>query len=278
MDNKRISLLTLCDLLKAFDSVSHQILIEKLKMAAVDSFWFDNFLHERSQSVRLNNNTVSAQVPTFYGVAQGSILGPTLFNLYGNDMSHYFKNCCLIQYADDTQFPHTSTLAELSSLLSAAEQTLIKAREYFLRNGLKLNAKKTQCIFLGTHQLIPRISDNTSITFRDTTIKPSSHVKNLGVYFDNYMKIDIHINEISTKITGTLLYINRVKHCFDKETRVIIIQSLVLSILSYCNIVWGTTNTTLLAKTQKLQNFAIMVADGNTRKYDHVTPMFRRME
>lgn len=57
-------------------------------------------------------------------------------------MSYYFKNCCLIQYADDTQFLHTGTLAELPTIISEAEQTLNRAREYFLRNGLKLNAKK----------------------------------------------------------------------------------------------------------------------------------------
>ncbi len=162
-------------------------------------------MKDRSLSV---SRTQSLHVSTLYGVPQGFIVGPILFNLYVNDMSHYFKNCCLIQYADDTQFLHTGTLAELPSLLSAAEQTRIKPREYFLMNGLKLNAKKTQCIFLGTNQLIPRIPDNTSTTFRDTTIKPSSRVKNLGVYFDNYMNFDIHINENSTKITGTLLYIN----------------------------------------------------------------------
>ncbi len=148
-----------------------------------------------------------------------------------------------------------------------------------ISSGMGLSkCQKTPYIFLGTHQLIPRTPDNTTTTFRDTTIKPSSHVRNLGVYFDNYMNFDFHINEISTIITGTLVYITRVKHCFDKETRIIIIQSPVLSILNYCNTAWGTTNTTLLAKTQKLQNFAFKVADGNARKHDHVTPIFRRME
>ena len=277
MDNKRISLLTLCDLSKAFDSVSHPILIEKIKLAAVDAFWFEDYLKDRSQSVRLNN-TVSTQTSTLYGVPQGSILGPILFNLFVNDMAHYITNCSLTQYADDTQFLHSGTLSELPNIISEAEQTLNRARKYFLRNGLKLNAKKTQCIFIGTHQLIPRIPDNTTLSFCDTTIKPSSHVKNLGVHFDNYMLFDTHINEISNKITGTLFYINRVKHYFDKETRTILIQSLVLTVLDYCNTIWGTTNTTLLSKTQKLQNFAIKVADGNARKFDHVTPIFRKME
>ena len=277
MNNKRISLLTLCDLSKAFDSVSHTILIDKLKMAAIDAFWFQDYLSNRSQSVRLNN-TVSKQASIMYGVPQGSILGPILFNIYVSDMSNYFKNCCLIQYADDTQFLHTGTLTELDNIISDAELTFNRAREYFLRNGLKLNAEKTKCIFIGTHQLIPRIPENTTLAFHNTTIKPSSCVKNLGVHFDKYMTFETHINKISTKVTGTLLDINRVKHCFDKESRIILIQSLVLSVLNHCNIIWGTTNTTLLTKIQKLQNFAIKVADGNARKYDHVTPIFRRLE
>ena len=222
MNKKCISLLTLCDLSKAFDSVSHQILTEKLKMAAVDSFWFENYLSGRSQSVRLNN-TVSTTASVQYGVPQGSILGPILFNLYVNDMSQYFKNCSLIQYADDTQFVHTGTIAELPTIVSETERTLNRAREYFLRNGLKLNTKKTQCIFIGTHQLFPKIPEHTTITLHNTAVKPSSYVKNLGVYFDNFMSFDIHINKISSKIMGTLLYITSVKHCFDRETRIVIV-------------------------------------------------------
>ncbi len=75
------------------------------------------------------------------------------------------------------------------------------------------------------------------------------------------------------------MYINRVKNCFDKSIRILVAQSLVLILLSHCNTVWGTTNITLMdAVLQKLQNFAINVADGRAKKYDHVTPLFNELE
>ncbi len=77
MDSKKVSLLTLCDLSKAFDSVNHSILLEKLENTDIDKFWFDDYLKGRSQSVRLNN-TVSSKTTVRYGVPQGSILGPIL--------------------------------------------------------------------------------------------------------------------------------------------------------------------------------------------------------
>ncbi len=74
------------------------------------------------------------------------------------------------------------------------------------------------------------------------------------------------------------MYINRIKHCFVKPTRILAVQSLVLRVLNYCVTIWGTTNNTLLTKTQKLQNFAIKVADGRAQKCDHVTPIFKELE
>lgn len=193
-------------------------------------------------------------------------------------MSAYLNDCLLVQYADDTQFLHTGTVAELNTLIRNAQHTLDTARKYFLENGLKLNTKKTQCIFIGTRQLIPKIPVNTTLTFHNTIIKPSCQVKNLGVHFDNYMTFDVHTNVISKKVMGTLMYINRVKHYFDQPTRELIIQSLIMSILNYCNTIWGTTHNTLLSKIQKMQNFAIKVTDGRARKYDHVTPLFEKLQ
>ncbi len=80
MDNKSISLLTLCALSKAFDSVSHSILLSKCIHFGIDSFWFKDYVSNRAQSVR-PNNTVSSIQNFAYGVPQGSILGP-IFSTY----------------------------------------------------------------------------------------------------------------------------------------------------------------------------------------------------
>ncbi len=72
-DNRKISLLTLCDLSKAFDSVNHDILISKLNKLGNDNFWFSNYLYKRSQSVRIKNY-FSDRSEILYGVPQGSVL------------------------------------------------------------------------------------------------------------------------------------------------------------------------------------------------------------
>ncbi len=70
------------------------------------------------------------------------------------------------------------------------------------------------------------------------------------------------------------MFMNRHKNLFNKETHKIIVQTLVLSIIKYGITIWGTTNSTLINKVQKLQNIAVKIADGKARKYDHVIPLF----
>ncbi len=138
MDAKKVSLLTLCDLSKAFDSVSPEILLNKCAKLHIDKFWFKSYMSERSQSVRINN-TLSDVKKIFYGVPQGSILGPMLFSIYVNDLAEKITSCSIIQYAD--------TINNFEDLISKTEETLFNMKQYFLLNGLLLNSKKTQCIF-----------------------------------------------------------------------------------------------------------------------------------
>ncbi len=64
----------------------------------------------------------------------------------------------------------------------------------------------------------------------------------------------------------------------DKQTRVIVVQTLVLSLIEYCIRIWGTTNDTVISSVQKLQNFAARVAVGGVKKYDHISPAFRELK
>ncbi|MEL6606594.1 MAG: hypothetical protein AAFP20_25740, partial [Cyanobacteria bacterium J06614_10] len=94
----------------------------------------------------------------------------------------------------------------------------------------------------------------------------------------SHMTFNYHIDELHKKIVGKLMYINRVKDQFDKNTRIMIIEALILSHINYCISVWGSTNNTQLNRVQKLLNFAAKVADGNAMKFDHVTPILKDLK
>ncbi len=151
------------------------------------------------------------------------------------------------------------------------------AHHYFNSNGLLLNAKKTQCMFVSSRELMSQILPNTTLHVDGATIVPSSSLKNLGIYFDQTMSFDSHVNKISGKIFSTILYINRIKNNFSKTTRKTVIQSLVLNIINYGIKVWGTTNKTHIYQIQRLQKFAAKVAPGGASKHEHATPFLREL-
>ena len=100
--------MVLLDLRKAFDTVNHDIMIEKLRAAGIASTdWFQSYLTGRQQTVDVNGQR-SDFLNISCGVPQGSILGPLLFLLYVNDM-HISVSCKLALYADDSAliFSHT---------------------------------------------------------------------------------------------------------------------------------------------------------------------------
>ncbi len=107
----------MCDLSKAFDSVTHKILLDKCAQLNIDSFWFESYLSDRAQSVRLKQK-LSDRLNVSYGVPQGSVLDPILFSIYVNDLAKRINSCCLVQYADDTQFLHADTIYNINDLTS----------------------------------------------------------------------------------------------------------------------------------------------------------------
>ena len=91
------------------------------------------------------------------------------------------------------------------------------------------------------------------------------------------MQFDTHIAQICKKCSGIIMFVNRIKENFSKRTRIIVLQSLVLSIINYGIKIWGSTSLTHLQRAQKIQNFAAKVALG-ALKYDHVTPLLKELK
>ena len=276
IDQNEINLLTLCDLSKAFDSVSHAILLEKLDSLDIDTFWFENYLCERTQSVKINNH-ISEPKSIAYGVPQGSILGPLLFNIYVNDLKSNLEDCFLVQYADDSQFLISGKAEEIIDIVETCENKLNIVMHYFAENGLKLNGEKTQFLFTGSRQNISKIPDDICIQVGSSQVKPSTTVKNLGVILDQFLSFDDHIRGMCSKANGILYFLNRNKEYLNKESRKVVVESLINSIFNYCSTVWSVCGKTSLSKLQKIQNFAAKVATGKGRKYDHATPLINEL-
>ena len=141
----------LLDLSAAFDLVSPDILIKKLKMYGVqDDFliWIESYLSNRFQGVWIDH-VMSTFLPCHIGVPQGSNLGPLFFLLFVNDLP-YTLNCNMEQYADDSTLTATEkTTQDIISKLALNGRVVCKWME---DNKLKLNADKTHVMTLGTDQ------------------------------------------------------------------------------------------------------------------------------
>ena len=176
------------DLKKAFDTVDHQILIQKLAHYGIRSselIWFKSYLSNRSQFTRVNG--VDSKVQNIgIGVPQGSCLGPLLFLLYINDLPKTINNANVCMYADDTSLSYQNhSMRQLNRVLNQD----LKALHNWLRgNKLSLNVAKTQSMVISTKQKLAVLKSQTeqlNLHLHDKDLDGVQSIKYLGIHIDN---------------------------------------------------------------------------------------------
>ena len=279
MDHCDVTLICLLDLSKCFDVIPHDRLLNKLRLYGVDIRWFQSYLSDHYQQVRVRTSAggqlTSRPLLNPIGTYQGSALGPLLYSIYANDLHLYASDADIVQYADDTQVLVSGRPGDIGSLVASMERTLFELSLWFGKNGLKVNADKTQLIVLGSRQNIQRLP-SVSVKFMGATVAGSPTVRNLGVMFVQNVTFLAHLDDVVRRCTGTLCGLRHSRHCLPQSTLIRVVEGLVVSVIRYCISVYGTANKTQLSRLQQLLNFGARVISGR-RKYDHISDVLREL-
>ena len=236
LDNGECAIGIFLDFKKAFDTVNHDILLNKLFNYGIRGIaleWFKSYLSNRYQIVKYNNHE-SDPLKILCGVPQGSILGPLLFLVYINDLPMVSSLFMPILFADDTNLFCTND--KLDALVNDINVELVKIFTWVRVNKLSLNIEKTN-FMLFTPKGFSRNIDHINIDGQ--RIEEVRHTKFLGVILDNKLNWHAHCEYICGKMSKGIGIIIKARKVFNEATLLSLYNSLILPYLSYCIHVWG---------------------------------------
>ena len=274
-EEKSATVVMMLDLSAAFDTVDHGLLLKILRneigLRGRVLNWFTSFLCGRSQRIRLGMAT-SDDIVIQFGVPQGSVLGPVLFNIYIRSIYGYVQalNFVIHGYADDHQIMKTFRLSEQGTVLGCElkkcfELTKLWMSQYFL----KMNDAKTQIIIFGPPKVLRDITigginldDGVSIRFINT-------VKNLGVNMDSALTMAAQVTGLKQRCFRTLRNIRKIRYLLNTDHLKQVVNSLVVSCLDYCNVLYYGVSGRLYHQLQLIQNACAKAITGKY-KHDHL--------
>ncbi len=273
LNKKQTALLLLIDFSKAFDTVSQDILLDKLKHYGIRGKahdWFRSYLSNRVQFVSIEDKTSSAK-RIKHGVPQGSILGPLLFILYINDLPNISEKVRFILYADDANIIITAdTEAEIITIYETFCADLVK---WVNINGLFLNIKKTN------YMIFTRKNNSLLETYKPQVggkeIERKTVARFLGVLIDENLSWYYHIAAVKAKMSRYIGTLYKLKKKLPLKARLLTFNCLVQSYVNYCSLIWGTTNKSKIEQlfiAQKKAIRAIMPGNVNYFYKDGINP------
>ena len=221
------------DLSKAFDTVDHTLLINKLErynFSIKSILLIKNYLSNRSVRVCVNG-CLSEKKPLNVGVPQGSILGPLLFIIYINDLCYLPLVSRLVLFADDTTiFLFGKNLAESLAIL---ENELKLISEWLAKNRLLLNISKTQAMHLSNSKNVDSLT--YTIDLNNQKINFVTQCKILGVIIDNKLKFSAQISETCKKVNKKTFLLSKSLFLFSDNFKHILFKLFIQTYFDYCS-------------------------------------------
>ncbi len=267
LDNSEFVISIFIDLKKAFDTVNHSILLNKLYHYGMRGPCFtllNSYLSQRYQRVKIScknsQSTFSNFLPINCGVPQGSILGPLLFLLYINDMPNLSPSLNFILFADDTTI--TVSHKHLSNLQLLCNNGLEKLNNWLISNKLTINVSKTKyMLFTPKNKLIPF---HPILFINNIELEQVNHIKFLGVFFDNKLSWEYHVTYLANKVAKNISILYKLRNNVPPSTMITMYYSFIYSLLSYGILLWGNSYKANTHKLLILQKRAVRIISDST--------------
>lgn len=266
-NKEKVTIMTLLDIQKAFDTVWTDGLIYKMDSLQIKKplvKLIKSYLEDRYIQVKLENET-STRHRTLAGVPQGSVLGPTLFNLFINDIPKFEKTSIAI-YADDTAIYAHSYYAQAALLQNQIH--LDRIIKHFEKWKININPEKTENITFS--RKFTNIRTFKKLKVKDIEIEPKTCVKYLGVWMDKSLRFHIHAEKTVKKFHAALralypLLNKRSKLTIENKKK--IYTAILRPTLTYAAPILTIASNTQKTKLQRLQNKSlrlVLTADRYT--------------
>ena len=271
----KATVVLLLDLSAAFDTVDHSklltILKKELGITGIAWEWFKSFLTGRCQKIKVANEE-SYEVIIKFGVPQGSVLGPVLFNIYIRSLysTAHAQRFCIHGYADDHQlYKSFDPKQEHTVLVHDVPQCFHEINSWMKAHYLQLNPGKTEILVVGSPSVLKELSIKGVFINSVTCVRLSPVAKNLGFRLDSQLNFKEQIKQLKTSCFLKLRDLSKMKTFLSTKQMSTLVQSIILSSLDYCNALYHGCSQASINQLQNIQNRACRLIFG-LKKRDSV--------